>query len=80
MTLKEFFGPLGRWWTATEPAVPTAFSIAVSTLEQTRKDRLEHANHGEYHSAMETMLKQRAVRLKQDIQEFMEPADPAVRD
>jgi hypothetical protein len=75
MTLKEFFGPLGRWWTGTKEPTPTAGQIAHASLEQARIDRLEHAKNAEYHEAMDEMLKKRIARLRLEVKESVDPAD-----
>lgn len=64
-----------HWWTKRAP--PTALQIAVSTLEECRRDQLEQAQKAEYHGAMLQMLRDRDARLQQDIQRLSrEQPDP----
>lgn len=74
MTLKEFFGPLGRWWTGTKPPPVTAGTLAMEALEQSRIDRLEHAAKSEYHAAMDEMLKKRILRLRDEAKQAADDA------
>lgn len=54
------------WWRRGRKS-PTALELAAATLEETRRDRLDHAHKQEYHAAMVKMLDGRELRLQRDI-------------
>jgi len=49
-------------------APATALQLASASLEECRRDQLEHAQRSEYHAAILKMLKERDQRLQKDIQ------------
>lgn len=53
------------WW-RRQPR-PSALALAAASLDECRRDQLEHADKQEYHAAMQRMLAQREKRLVQDI-------------
>lgn len=53
---------------------PTAMELAVTALEECRRDQLEHSQQAEYHTAVSQMLKERDKRLVKDIERLSKPA------
>lgn len=52
---------------------PTALELAVSALEECRREQLHQQQQAEYHSAVSEMLKQRDKRLVKDIERLSKP-------
>lgn len=46
---------------------PSALELAVSALEECRRDALDEAQRAEYHAAMVRMLKERETRLCKEV-------------
>lgn len=56
------------WWRRTKAFSPV--QIAVASLEECRKDQLDHAHKKEYHEAMVLMLAKRETRLIKNIRDL----------
>jgi hypothetical protein len=57
-----------RWWARRQPL--TALQLAQCALEEAQRQRLEHKQAQEYHTAMTEMLEQRIVRLRGDVNDL----------
>lgn len=56
---------------------PTALELAVTALEECRRDQLDHKQKAEYHAAMDAMLRKRDTRLVEDIQRLSAVQEPS---
>lgn len=52
------------------PSPPTALDMATQAYQEAQRDRLLQTKLREYHAAMEQMLYDRIVRLREDIREL----------
>ena len=50
------------------PKLPAALMLAREQLADAERDRLVHAHAREYHAAMESMCRERVLRLSEDVQ------------
>lgn len=52
------------------PELPSALKLATDAFEDALRDRLRQTHLREYHAAMETMLYERVIRLRQDMKDL----------
>lgn len=64
------------WYSFRRRISPTALQLATAALEECRRETLHHKGLQEYHAAMAKMLKERDVRLQQDIARLSQPLNP----
>lgn len=65
------------WWRRRTP--PSALELAVTALEECRRERLHHAQLSEYHTAMLRMLEARDKRLQEDIRVLSESSSHSLQ-
>lgn len=54
------------WW--RKATIPGALELAAASLEECRRNQLEHADKSEFHGAMKRMLCEREKRLINDLE------------
>lgn len=67
---------LGTGFQPPAPRAKTACEIATSSLEKAKIELLEQCELAEFHTGMVTMLRERIVRLRQDIRALSAEPSP----